>query len=80
MTKIILDEALRIKLKNLSQPLELCDDTGRVVARVFPSSDLPDYEPCEPPISEKELRQREQSSDWYTTKEVLARLKELESQ
>ena len=56
MTRVILDETLRDKLNNLSQPLELCDESGRVVARVFPVMDLSEYEPCEPTISEEELR------------------------
>ena len=80
MTKIILDEALRAKLRGLLQPLELCDEAGRVVARVFPSLDLSEYEPWEPPISEEELRQREESNEWYSSQEVLARLRQLENQ
>jgi hypothetical protein len=78
MTRILLDETLRDKLNNLSQPLELCDESGRVVARVFPVTDLSEYEPCEPPISEEELRRREQSNEKrYTTAEVLEHLRKL---
>ncbi len=78
MTKILLDETLRGKLNNLSQPLELCDESGRVVARVFPVVDLSEYEPWEPPISEEESRRREQSNEKrYTTAEVLEHLRKL---
>jgi hypothetical protein len=77
MTKVILDETLRSKLHNLAEPLELCDESGRVVGRVFPTIDLSQYEPWEPPISEEELRRLEQSDEpRYTTAEVLARLKD----
>jgi hypothetical protein len=79
MTKIIVDDVLRNKLHNLSEPLELCDDSGRVLAQVFPALDLSEYEPCEPPISEEELQRREQEAEWYTTEQVLAHLKSLEN-
>ncbi len=80
MTKIVVDEALRNKLLNLTQPLELCDESGRVLASVFPKLDLSQYEPSEPQISEEELERRMNSTEWYTTEQVLAHLKNLEKQ
>jgi len=80
MTRVIVDETLLSKLHNLAQPLELCDQSGRVLGRVFPTPDLSEYEPWEPPISEEELRRREQSNKWYTTEQVLAHLKSLENE
>lgn len=78
MTRITVDEILRKKLNDLSEPLELCDEAGRVLGRVFPAFDLSDYEPWEPPIDEEELRRREQSSGRrYTTAEVIAHLESL---
>jgi hypothetical protein len=56
MTKVIVDEVLRTKLHNLTEPLELCDESGRVLGQVFPVLDLSDYEPWEPPMSEEELQ------------------------
>jgi hypothetical protein len=78
MTKVILDEALRNKLHNLSEALELCDESGRVLGHVYPEYDLSEYEEQrEPQVSDEELRRREQSNEpCYTTAEVLARLKE----
>ena len=73
MTRVIVDPALRQKLYDLSQPLELCDDTGRVLARVTP---VAPGDALEPQVSEEELRRRERSDDWATTAEVLARLEE----
>lgn len=78
MTRIVLDPTLREKLHNLVQPLELCDETGRVLARLLPVYDRAEYGPLEPQISEEELRRREQSDKWYTTEQVLAHLKNLE--
>ncbi|HWG43344.1 MAG TPA: hypothetical protein VN688_11215 [Gemmataceae bacterium] len=80
MTRVIVDETLLNKLHNLTQPLELCDQAGRVLGRVVPTIDLSEYEPWEPPISEEELQRREQSDEWYTTEQVLAHLKSLEKE
>lgn len=64
MTQILLDEVLRKKLLELRQPLELCDESGRVVGRVTP---------VEPQLSEEELQRREQEPE-FSTAEVLAQL------
>jgi hypothetical protein len=78
MTKIDVDDILRDKLCNLAEPLELCDPSGRVLGRVFPTLDLSGYERWEPPISEEELRRREESGERrYTTTEVIAHLESL---
>ncbi|HJT77265.1 MAG TPA: hypothetical protein VJ739_08685 [Gemmataceae bacterium] len=79
MTRILVDEVLRGKLCNLTEDLELCDESGRVLARVLPELDLSKYEPWEPPMDEEELQRREQSTEWYTTEEMLAYLKSLEN-
>ena len=80
MTQVILDAPLVERLHNLRQPLELCDESGRVLARVTPVYDPAEYVGLEPQISDDELRRRERSDKWYTTQEVLARLKSLENQ
>jgi hypothetical protein len=77
MTRIVVDETLRSKLRNFSEPLVLCDESGRSLAQLLPLEDLSQYEPWEPPISAEELRRREQSDKWHTTEEVLAHLKSL---
>jgi hypothetical protein len=77
MTRIILDEALRGKLLNLSEPLELCDEAGRVLAHVTPVNGSAERRPPEPQISEEELQRREQEGEEYTTEEVMAYLEKL---
>jgi hypothetical protein len=78
MTRVIVDEVLRSKLHNLSLPLELCDESGRVLGRVFPAVDLSQHEPLEPQVSEEELDRRERANEKrYTTAEVLAYLEKL---
>jgi hypothetical protein len=62
---------------NLTEPLELCAESGEVLGRFFPSLDLSQYEPWEPPISEEELRRREEETESYTTADLLAYLESL---
>jgi hypothetical protein len=70
MTQIILDEVLRSKLHNLTEALELCDESGTILARLIPVLDESAYEPVEPAISAEELERRRQEPD-YSTAEVL---------
>jgi hypothetical protein len=80
MTQLRLDDMVAAKLRNLSEPVELIDETGRVVARAYPAVNPSEYEPCEPPFTEEELRKSEQSNKWFTTEQVLAHLRSLEQQ
>ena len=78
MTRIMIDADLRNRLLNLSQPLELIDEAGRVVARVLPTLDPTLYEDLEPRISTEELqRRRQRTSRTFTTAEVLDHLEKL---
>jgi len=78
MTRIILDAGLRQRLNNLTEPLELCDESGQVLARLTPLLDPKQYGPLEPQVSEEELLRRSQSNEkTYTTAEVLAYLENL---
>jgi hypothetical protein len=78
MTPVVIDAAMINKLHQLTQPLELRDASGRVLARVFPTVDLGDCEPLVPQVSEEELDRREKANEKrYTTGEVLAHLERL---
>ena len=78
MTRVTVDAEMRSKLFGLGVPLELCDESGNVLGRLFPAVDMSEYERCEPPISEDELQRREHSSERrYTTAEVLRHLEQL---
>ena len=46
----------------------------------MPKFDMSEWEIVGPEASDEELRKREQSTEWYTTEEVLAHLKSLENQ
>jgi hypothetical protein len=78
VTHVTIDEILRSKLHNLTDAIELCDKSGRVVARVFPAADPSEYEPWTPPVSDDELKRLEQLDEKrHTTAEVLAHLETL---
>lgn len=78
MTQVFLNAALRSQLLNLSKPLELCDEKGKVVALVYPAVDPSLYHPLEPQVSEEELDRRERCDQKrFSTTEVLARLEKL---
>jgi len=74
MTRLTVDAELKSRLLNLTEYLELCDETGKVVARVSPVFDPSEWQPVEPPVTEAELDQREKSEVWFTSEEVLAQL------
>jgi hypothetical protein len=63
MTNIVLDPGLRTKLLNLSQPLALTDEAGKVLAHVWPQLDSSKIEPADSPHDEAELCRREQSNE-----------------
>ncbi len=78
MTRIILDDALRSKLGDLTRPLEICDESGHVLGRYSPVIDPALYEPLTPEISKEELQRRKESKEKrYTTAEVIAYLEKL---
>ena len=75
MTRITLDAETRTKLLELRVPLELCDETGEVLARVIPQRD---NSSLEPQIPREEIERRKQHrSKGYSTAEVLAHLESL---
>lgn len=78
MTQIILDANTREKLAAVTEIVELCDDSGRVLGRFLPIFDPSRYEGLQPQISKEELQRRKQSKGkTYTTAEVLAYLEKL---
>lgn len=75
MTRVIIDETLRAKLYNLSEPLVLCDQQGQVFGHFVPAVELSQWEPISPGVSEEELDRRARSNEHrYSTAEVLAHL------
>jgi hypothetical protein len=76
MTQLVVDAATRNKLQGLKQPLELCNEAGKVLARLIPVLDKSEYEAVEAPITAEELARRRGEPD-FSTAEVLAHLEKL---
>ena len=78
MKSVPVDDVLRSKLANFTVPLAICDESGRVLARVMPQPDASGYELTGPLIDEEEVRRRKNSDRWYTTAQVLEHLRGLD--
>ena len=78
MTQLTIDQALGQRLLSAAGPVELHDETGKLVGYFHPAVDPELYQGVDSPLSEEELRRREQGTVWYTTAEVLARLEQLQ--
>jgi hypothetical protein len=74
MTRITLAEALKSRLDDLVEPVEFCDESGRVMGRYIPAFNAADYTPLDPQVSNDELRRRQGSQEWHSTTEVLGHL------
>ncbi len=78
MTRIVLDSALKERLHNLTEPLELCDESGQVLAHLTPAVSAFGHPTTEPQISGEELtRRRQNKGKTSSTAEVLDYLETL---
>jgi hypothetical protein len=78
LERIVIDETLPEKLLNLRSSVELVDKDGHLIAVVHPRTDPALYEMIGEEVSEEELDRRFHSDGpWYTTEEVIARLRKL---
>lgn len=79
MTRVTVDDDLCKKLLNFVADLELCDDQGRVIARVQPSTpwnDPENWTELAPDITDEEWQQiRESGAFGITTQELIDHLK-----
>jgi hypothetical protein len=78
MTQILLDPSLARRLDEVTQIVEMCDPTGRLLGHFLPLIDPSQWEPVSPGVTEEELDRRAVSAEpRYPTSEVLARLDKL---
>lgn len=75
MTKITIDAELKQKLANLTEPVDLCDESGEVLGRFTPLVDSSAWEPITSDITEEEMKRRLNAGEKrYTTTEVMDHL------
>lgn len=78
MSKIVVvDVATSSQLVGLEMPVEVCDESGRMLGHFVPASDdvRQVYEWAMTQISDEELDRRRQEPDGRTTAEVLRHLR-----
>jgi hypothetical protein len=78
VTRLTLDPSVADQLKAIQCIVELCDADGKVLGKFLPEFDLAEWEPISPDVSEEELDRIEQSTEWYSTEEVIQRLRSQE--
>jgi hypothetical protein len=71
MTKLMVDQAMADKFKNLDGPVLVCDASGKVIGRLIPASL---YDRVVVPFTEQELEQAEEETEEFTLAEILAEL------
>ena len=76
MTRITVDDDLKRKLHDFNTELELCDKSGKVLARVKPVFNAEDYD-IQLPTKEELDRISKSSEKRYTTQEMQDYLKKL---
>ena len=78
MIRIVLDAQTVERFHDLHEPLELCDTSGRVLARAMPVIDISQCDPVSPGITDEELRRRASSDGkGLSTPELIAHLGQL---
>jgi len=79
MVRITIDEKLKQKLLASEKTAELCDESGRLIARVTPlPQDLEDPWSLFPELTTEEIdRLSNEPGPWLTTEELMQKLREL---
>jgi hypothetical protein len=78
MSELVVPETVAAQLQGVFHPIHLCDSSGKRLGRFVPELDLSEYEIVGPEPTEEELREIEQSTEWYSTDEVLQYLEKLQ--
>ena len=77
MTQVILSADVVAKLQDAWGPVEICDETGKVVGVFRPKVDPSFYDGIECPVSEEELDRRSKTGGGRALADILADLEKL---
>jgi hypothetical protein len=77
MGEFILPDSVASQLQGLGHPVPLFNPSGEKVGTFVPEIDLSQYEIVGPELTEEQLREIEQSTEWYSTDDVLRHLEKL---
>jgi hypothetical protein len=78
MTRVVLDDVLRARLKNLDQQLEVCDESGRTLGHFLPAELYHRllYDWGNAQISDEELERRLNEPGGRTLAEIWSNLEQ----
>lgn len=74
MVKLTIDKDIRMKLGDLKERLQLCDETGKVLGYFQPVVDPSHYEAVNSPTSQEELNRRSREGGGRALADILADL------
>lgn len=77
MNDFVLPDAIASQLQGFGHLVPLFNASGKKVGTFVPEIDLSQYEIVGPELTEEQLREIEQSTEWYSTNEVLRHLEKL---
>jgi len=81
MTRVTIDADLRKKLLNFTKPLELCNESGAVVARLVPSTPWTNPEEwidLTPDVTDEEIQRAiDSGEETYSTQELIDEIKKM---
>jgi hypothetical protein len=77
MSELQLPEMVASQLQGLSEPVHLCDASGKRLGSFVPAIDLSEYEVLGPDLSDQVADEISRSQEWFTTSQVLQRLESL---
>ena len=69
MPPITIDTTLTAKLRGLAHPVELCDESGRILGRYVPVANCEDR--TQPQISDEEMSRRKQETGGRPLADIL---------
>jgi hypothetical protein len=76
MTRVTLDNETVLKLHNLRENLEVCDEAGRLLGYFVPTEDKAMYAEVDAQVSEAELDRRDAEEEGRPLADILQDLKE----
>jgi hypothetical protein len=79
MTRVTVDAQLQQLLLNFTKPLELCDESGAVRAKLVPcpAEDPNEWIDLTPELTDEELEREIESGEYCTTEELIAEIKKM---
>jgi hypothetical protein len=77
MNELVIPETIASQLQGLPHPVRICAPTGKLIGCFLPVVDPSLYEIEGADLTAAELQEIENSTEWYSTSEILRHLEKL---